>query len=110
MLGSFTLLPTEHADARAKRASALRHRGDLVQVVALTALGAGLIAQISCGECERCRAGLTKSCSVVPPNSMLRHDKGGGAEEEADGGRSEPERIACVQGQDGSQTSGRKKH
>ncbi len=26
--------------------------------------------QISCGECDRCRAGLTGSCLAVPPNSM----------------------------------------
>ncbi len=31
--------------------------------------------QISCGECERCRGGLTGSCSAVPPNSMYGFGK-----------------------------------
>ena len=34
--------------------------------------------QISCGECGRCRAGLTQSCSTVPNNSMYGFGQFGG--------------------------------
>ena len=34
--------------------------------------------QISCGECERCRRGLTNSCTAVPPRSMYGFGEFGG--------------------------------
>lgn len=34
--------------------------------------------QISCGECERCRRGLTNSCMAVPPLSQYGFGKSGG--------------------------------
>lgn len=34
--------------------------------------------QISCGECDRCRQGLTNSCQAVPPGSMYGFGEAGG--------------------------------